>query len=99
MLLAVNLAHVQLLARRREADRQMLYPVDEVGPEPLYLADQLNRRNSFHQLFEHYVDLHPREARSETEVRPAATERHVLIGRSLDIEAERLWKSILVAIR
>src|ERR1700719_3061367 len=77
----------------------MLQPVDEVRPQALDRARALDNRDALHQFLEQDAHLHPRQARTEAEVRAAAAERDVLVGRAPDVERERIGENILVAIR
>ena len=49
------------------------------------------------QLVEHHRDLEARQAGAEAEV-GAEAERHVLVGRAGDVEAERIVEHVLVAV-
>src|SRR5262249_55665653 len=82
-----------------QTNRQMLQSVDEVGSESRNVSDKLGLRRPLHQLFEHDGDLHARQVRAEAVVLSAAAECDMLVRRALDVEAERIIKDGLVAIR
>src|SRR5262249_3769647 len=84
---------------RGQTNRQVLQSVDEVRSEARNLSDELGLVRPLHQLLEHDVDLHPREVRAQAVVLSAAAERDVLVRRAFDVEAERIIKDGLIAIR
>ena len=51
----------------------------------------------FEQLLEHDPQLDAGQRAAEAEVR-AESERHVVVGRALDVEAERIDEMVLVAV-
>src|SRR4051812_4926703 len=67
----------------RERDRHVLDAVDEVRPETLHVAGELEVVEAREHLHEDLVDLRAGQVRSEAEVRTPATERDVLVRRAV----------------
>src|SRR3954453_20566184 len=83
-------------AARRELDRQVLDAVDERRAQLCRLAGDADVGEALEQLAEHHRDLAPREVRPEAEVRSRATEADVRVGRTTDVEVERIRERRLV---
>src|SRR5688500_3374646 len=82
----------------REPHREVLDAADEVGAQPVGLAEGLEAGYPPRQLLEQHPDLQPGELRAQAEVGPAAAEGDVRVGIAGDVEAERVVEHGLVAV-
>src|SRR6266853_712023 len=81
-----------------QLDRQMFDSVDEVRAQPLHFAVELDRRDSLDQFLDQNVYFHLRQVGAEAEMRSAAAESDVLVGRTFDVELEGLRENLFVAV-
>src|SRR4249920_719545 len=82
-----------------DAHGQRLEAVDEVRAEPDRRPGQLEADVPCQDLLEEDPDLEVREERAETEVWPAAAERHVRVLTAAYIEPIRVGEHRLVSVR
>src|SRR6202050_4646346 len=83
--------------RRRESHRHVLYPVEEIGPEPAGLAVELDVRHPLGERGEQHPELERGQVPAQAEVRPAAAEPDVRVRVAADVEPLRVLEHALVA--
>ena len=76
----------------------MLHPVDEVGPEALDLAVQVDVGHAVEQAVVHHADLHAGQVGAQAEVGAAAAEGHVVVGGPADVEPVGVGEHRLVPV-
>ena len=82
-----------------ELDGHVLDAADEVRPEALHVAGEAHVSDSGRELLEDETELGPGEVRAEAEVRAAAAEADVVVGRPLDVEGERVDEGVLAEVQ